>query len=78
VLDAQRAAVRLLPSGGLRNAVSGHSSDGCDEARYVGLVKVRLQHLLTAAAQCGAYGCWLHGVPPHATRTSRFAALALE
>lgn len=52
---------------------------GLRQARYVGLVKVRLQHLLTAAAlNVVRMVSWLHGVPHAKTRTSRFAALAPE
>lgn len=50
---------------------------GLRQARYIGLVKVRLQHLLTAVAlNVVRMVTWLHGVPHAQTRRSRFAALA--
>jgi len=50
---------------------------GLRQARYVGLVKVRLQHLLTAVAlNVVRMVTWLQGVPHAQTRRSRFAALA--
>jgi len=45
--------------------------------RYIGLAKVRLQHLLTAVAlNVVRMVAWLHGIPHAKTRISRFAALA--
>jgi hypothetical protein len=47
------------------------------QARYAGLAKTRLQHLLTAAAMNFArLGAWFAGRPRAATRPSRLAALA--
>lgn len=52
---------------------------GLRQTRYIGLVKVRLQHLLTAVAlNVVRMVAWLRGVPHAKTRTSRFASLALE
>jgi len=77
VLDAQRAAVRFCRA---RAGVEGTLSQGIQvmglrQARYVGLVKVRLQHLTAAALNVVRMVSWLHGVPHAKTRTSRFAAL---
>lgn len=50
---------------------------GLRQSRYVGLAKVRLQHLLSAVAiNVVRMVSWLQGVPHAKTRTSRFAALA--
>lgn len=50
---------------------------GLRRSRYLGLAKVRLQHLLTAVAlNVVRMVAHLHGVPHAKTRTSRFAALA--
>lgn len=50
---------------------------GLRQARYVGLVKVRLQHLLTAVAlNVLRMVAWLDGISHAKTRISRFAALA--
>jgi transposase len=50
---------------------------GLRKARYLGLAKVHLQHLLTVAAiNVVRMVAWLQGVPLAHTRTSRFAALA--
>lgn len=50
---------------------------GLRQARYIGLVKVQLQHLLTAVAlNVVRMVSWLHGIPHAKTRISRFAALA--
>jgi transposase len=47
------------------------------QARYGGLAKTRLQHILTAVAiNVVRLVGWLGGVPHAKTRTSRFAALA--
>jgi transposase len=49
---------------------------GLRSARYLGLAKVRLQHVLTAiAVNLVRLVAWLGGVPHATTRTSRFAAL---
>ena len=51
---------------------------GLRQARYVGLVKVRLQHLLTAVAlNLVRMGAWLQGTLHAQTRRSRFAALVV-
>ena len=50
---------------------------GLRKARYIGLAKVHLQHILTAAAiNVVRMVAWLDGIPHATTRTSRFAALA--
>lgn len=47
------------------------------EARYLGLAKTHLQHLLTAGAiNLVRFDAWRAGVPHAKTRTSAFAALA--
>lgn len=51
---------------------------GLRKARYTGLAKVQLQHLLTATAiNVVQMVAWLQGMPYAKTRTSRFAALAI-
>lgn len=48
------------------------------QARYIGLAKTRLQHVLTAAAlNIGRAVRWLAGVPKARTRVSHFARLTL-
>lgn len=50
---------------------------GLRKARYTGLAKVQLQHILSAAAiNVVRMVAWLQGMPHAKTRTSRFAALA--
>ncbi len=50
---------------------------GLRQARYIGLPKVRLQHIFTAVAiNVVRMVAWLNGVPHAKTRTSRFATLA--
>lgn len=50
---------------------------GLRQARYCGLAKVHLQHLLTAVAlNVVRMVGWVNGVPHAKTRTSRFSALA--
>ena len=52
---------------------------GLRQARYIGLPKVQLQHIMTAVAiNVVRVLAWLRGVPHAKTRTSRFAALASE
>ncbi len=51
---------------------------GLRKARYTGLTKVQLQHLLTATAiNVVRMVAWLQGMPHAKTRISRFAALAI-
>jgi transposase len=51
---------------------------GLRRAKYVGLAKTRLQHIITAAAlNVVRTGAWLAGLPCAQTRTSPFVALAL-
>lgn len=51
---------------------------GLRKARYTGLAKVHLQHIISAAAMnIVRMVAWLQGVPHAKTRTSRFAALAI-
>jgi transposase len=63
---------------GVEGTISqGVRAFGLRKARYLGLAKVHLQHLLTAAAiNVVRMVAWLQGVPISQTRTSRFAALA--
>jgi transposase len=52
-------------------------NSGLRRARYLGMPKTRLQHILTATAtNIVRLVSWLDGVPFAKTRTSRFAALA--
>lgn len=52
---------------------------GLRQARYLGLAKVHLQHLLTAVAlNVVRMVAWVNGMPHAKTRRSRFAALAPE
>jgi transposase len=66
---AQRAGSEATMSQGVRTF-------GLRRARYVGLAKVHLQHLLTAAAlNFVRVGLWLVGAPRATTRRSPFARL---
>ena len=66
----QRAGVEGTISQGVRGF-------GLRECRYVGLDKVRLQHILTATAMNAIrLGAWFEGVPLAKTRVSSFAKLA--
>lgn len=54
----------------------GTRAFGLRRARYVGLAKVHLQHVITAAAiDLARIAAWLDETPLARTRTSRFAAL---
>ncbi|MDV2997303.1 MAG: IS5 family transposase ISAcma45 [Chroococcidiopsis sp. SAG 2025] len=66
----RRAGVEGTISQGIR-------SFGLRRARYIGLAKARLQHIMTAVAiNLVRVVAWLRGIPHAKTRTSRFAALA--
>ena len=65
----QRAGIEGTLSQGVRTL-------GLRKARYIGLAKTRLQHILTAAAiNLNRLYAWLSDVPLALTRTSQFAAL---
>jgi transposase len=67
---AQRAGIEGTISQALRTA-------GLRQARYIGLDKTHLQHLLTAAAiNISRVDAWFTGKKRAPTRVSRFAALA--
>ena len=71
---AQRYALRAGVEGTLSQAVN---TLDLRRARYFGLAKTHLQHLLTAAAlNLLRVANWLLGVPRAKTRRSHFAALA--
>lgn len=54
----------------------GTRAFGLRRARYIGLAKAHLQHVITAAAiDLARIAAWLEGRPLAKTRTSRFAAL---
>ena len=63
---------------GIEGTISqGVRAFGLRKARYLGLAKVHLQHILTATAiNAVRLVAWWQGVPTELTRTSRFAALA--
>ena len=51
---------------------------GLRRAKYIGLAKTRLQHIITAAAlNVVRAGAWLAGFPRAQTRHAPFVALAL-
>ncbi len=57
----------------------GVKAFGLRKARYTGLAKVHLQHLMTAVAiNVVRMVAWLQGLPNARTRTSRFASLAIS
>ncbi len=62
---------------GVEGTISqGVRAFGLRKARYVGLSKVSLQHILTAAAiNLVRIGAWLSGIPHELTRISNFALL---
>ena len=66
---ARRAGVEGTLSEGIR-------AHGLRRARYIGLAKTHLQHLMTATAiNCKRIHNWLNGAPHAATRTSQFVKL---
>ena len=68
----QRAGVEGTISQGIRGF-------GLRPARYLGLSKVHLQHILTATAMNGIrLFAWFEGVPLAKTRVSSFAKLAQD
>ena len=65
----RRAGIEGTLSEGIR-------AHGLRRARYIGLAKTHLQHLMTATAiNCKRIHNWLNGTPPAATRTSQFVKL---
>lgn len=57
----------------------GIRAHGLRRARYVGLAKTHLQHLMTATAiNFKRIFNWLSGVPQTTTRTSQFAKLMAQ
>ena len=64
---------------GVEGTISqGVRAFGLRKARYTGLAKVHLQHIITAAAiNVVRMVAWLQSVPHAKTRTSRFAAIAI-
>ena len=80
----QRQTTKAYASAYARRAGSegtiaqGVRTFGLRRARFVGLPKVHLQHLLTAAAlHFVRVGRWLVGAPRAATRLSPFARLMM-
>jgi transposase len=68
---AQRAGIEGTVSQGVRGF-------GLRRCRYIGLAKVHLQHVITAAAMnLPRLAAWLIEIPRAKTRVSRFAQLAL-
>jgi transposase len=65
---------------GVEGTISqGVAAFGLRQARYIGLLKTQLQHVITAVAfNFQRMADWLEGTPHAKTRISRFAALALE
>ncbi len=63
---------------GVEGTISqGVRAFGLPKARYTGLAKVHLQHIITAAAiNVVRMVAWLQSVPHAKTRISRFAAIA--
>ena len=70
----ERYQTRAGIEGTLSQAVNAF---GLRQARYQGLPKVRLQHIITTVAiNVVRVVSWLDGIPHATTRISRFAALA--
>jgi len=69
---------RYKARAGIEGTVSqGTRAFGLRRARYIGLAKTRLQHVVTAAAMNLTRAVyWMTGVPKAQTRISHFAALA--
>ena len=66
-------ALRAGIEGTLSEGIRAH---GLRRARYIGLAKTHLQHLMTATAiNCKRIHNWLNGVPQASTRTSQFVRL---
>ncbi len=75
-LFIQTYAIRAGIEGTLSQALSRLD---LRRARYIGLAKTHLQHLLTAAAlNIIRIVAWLNGIPHAQTRHSHFAALAIN
>ena len=69
----QEYALRAGIEGTLSEGIRAH---GLRRARYIGLAKTHLQHLMTATAiNCKRIHNWLNGVPQATTRTSQFVKL---
>lgn len=76
-LDTPEWRARYAARAGVEGTISQAThAFGLRHARYVGLAKTHLQHVLTAAAMnLTRTDAWLTGAPLAQTRTSRFAAL---
>ena len=69
---ARRAGIEGTISQGVR-------AFGLRRSRYMGQTKTHLQHMLTAVAMnLARFVAWSNGVPRSITRTSAFAALAID
>ena len=67
------------PTGEFLKSGSGEDHSGINRARYLGLTKTHLQHLLTAAAiNLARLAAWLAGEPRTQTRQSRFVRLMAQ
>jgi len=72
----QDYALRAGVEGTLSEAVRAH---GIRRARYIGLAKTHLQHLMTATAiNVKRIFYWLSGKPQESTRTSQFVKLMMQ
>lgn len=75
--DTDEWKERYNTRAGIEGTLSqGINAFGLRQARYRGLPKVRLQHIITAVAiNVVRVVSWLDGIPHATTRISRFAAL---
>jgi transposase len=71
---------RYAKRAGIEGTISqGVRAVGLRRSRYMGHTKTHLQHMLTAVAMnLARFVAWINGVPRSITRTSAFAALAID
>ena len=71
---------RYAKRAGIEGTISqGVRAFGLRRSRYMGQTKTHLQHMLTAVAMnLARFVAWINGVPRSITRTSAFAALAID
>jgi transposase len=71
---------RYAKRAGIEGTISqGVRAFGLRRSRYMGQTKTHLQHMRTAVAMnLARFVAWINGVPRSITRTSAFAALAID
>jgi transposase len=71
---------RYAKRAGIEGTISqGTRAFGLRRSRYMGQTKTHLQHMLIAVAMnLSRFVAWINGVPRSTTRTSAFAAFAVD